>query len=106
MSSRTNVSRAAAFLTFGAFATSLRVGHFRVPIDSMLQSTGAIIRRARNSWKAVIAIMQEWRRRRLQRSELLMLSGPELRDMLLTQSDADGEGREPFWRSIRLKARG
>jgi len=56
-------------------------------------------------WDYITATVVEWRRRMRQRSELMMLSAPELRDMMLTEADIDAQASKSFWQSIDIPAR-
>jgi uncharacterized protein YjiS (DUF1127 family) len=46
-----------------------------------------------------------WRVRMLQRSELMMLNGAELRELSLNEADVNRETRKPFWESIEINGR-
>jgi len=46
----------------------------------------------------VLATLREWRRRAHDRAELAKLDGRMLRDIGLTQADAEFLSSKPFWR--------
>jgi uncharacterized protein YjiS (DUF1127 family) len=49
--------------------------------------------------------IRAWRIRTRQRSELMMLTGVELRDLSITEADVNREIRKPFWESIDINGR-
>ena len=52
-----------------------------------------------------LTVIRTWRARMRQRRELLMLNDVELRELSLSEADADREARKPFWEGIKLTAR-
>jgi uncharacterized protein YjiS (DUF1127 family) len=55
--------------------------------------------------QSTLAAMRVWQHRMRQRRELLMLNDIELRDLSLSESDVNREGRKQFWETIRLAGR-
>jgi uncharacterized protein YjiS (DUF1127 family) len=48
--------------------------------------------------QALRAVLEQWRRRWQERAELARLSDRELRDFLISRSEAMEEAAKPFWR--------
>jgi uncharacterized protein YjiS (DUF1127 family) len=55
-----------------------------------------------NTIQRTLSLIQAWRIRMRQRSELLMLDAVELRELSLTEADIDREASKPFWASLGL----
>lgn len=53
-----------------------------------------------------VTVIQAWRTRIRQRSELLMLDAVELRELSLTEAGINREASKPFWENIRLNHSG
>ena len=49
-------------------------------------------------WRMVLATVATWRRRSVERRELMHLSDFELRDFGVGRSEAINEASKPFWR--------
>ena len=62
-----------------------------------------MLRRLSGAGQRAIGAVRIWRARVRQRSELLMLNDVELRELSLTEADANHEANKPFWESISLK---
>jgi len=75
-----------------------------VMVSHLPSSTArGMLRRLSGAGQRAVSAVRTWQTRVRQRSELLMLNDVELRELSLTEADANREANKPFWESISLK---